>query len=185
MLRWALEQNAPVALRYARGGIMEGTATGKCPKMQLGKSETVRQGKDLAIIAIGNMVYTALKAAETLAAEGVKATVVNARFIKPLDELMIKKVVQTCGRIVTVEESQIAGGFGSAVSEAMDQMGLSTTPHLRVGLADTFVEHGKRHELLRLTRMDSEGLTSRIREWLQRENRSIKARSISKAVASE
>ena len=164
MLRWAVEQDKPVALRYSRGGIMCGEPLPKSSRIVTGKSETLRQGNHLALLAVGSMVYPALKVAEDLAREGIEATVINARFIKPVDELMVRAAVQT-GCVVTLEESQIAGGFGSAVSETMDALGLPAVAHLRIGLPDMFIEHGKRSELLRLTRLDPDSLTQRVLRW--------------------
>ncbi len=164
MLRWALEQDEPVAIRYARGGIVCGEPLGKSSKIVTGKSELLRQGKDLALLALGSMVYPALKVAEDLAREGVDAVVVNARFVKPLDEAMVKLAAQS-GRMVTLEEGQVAGGFGSAVSEALDALALGPVPHLRIGLPDAFVPHGKRSELLTLCQLDLESLFQRILHW--------------------
>ncbi|MBI4341147.1 MAG: 1-deoxy-D-xylulose-5-phosphate synthase [Candidatus Omnitrophica bacterium] len=164
MLRWSMEQKLPVAIRYARGGIVCGEPLGKSSRIITGKSESLRPGKDLSLLAIGSMVYPALKAAEQLAREGIEAAVVNARFIKPIDEAMVRAAVQT-GHLVTIEEGQIAGGFGSAVSETIDALALPAVPHLRIGLPDQFIEHGKRSELLRLVRLDSESLTQRILRW--------------------
>ncbi len=164
MLRWAFEQDKPVALRYPRGGIVCGDPLGKPSKIVAGKAEWLRMGKDLALIAIGSMVYPAIAVAERLARNGIDAAVVNARFIKPLDVAMVKQTAQL-GRLVTLEESQIAGGFGSAVSEALDGLGCSATPHLRIGLPDAFVEHGKRSELLTRCQLDPDHLIQRIHRW--------------------
>lgn len=164
MLRWAVDQDKPVAIRYSRGGIMCGEPVAKSSRIVTGKSETLRQGSHIALLAVGSMVYPALKVAEDLSREGIEALVINARFIKPIDELMVRAAVAT-GAVVTLEESQIAGGFGSAVSETMDALGLPAVPHLRIGLPDGFVEHGKRSELLRLTHLDPESLTQRVLRW--------------------
>jgi 1-deoxy-D-xylulose-5-phosphate synthase len=164
MLQWALEQRGPVALRYARGGIVCGEPLGRPAKIAAGVAEPLRAGKDLTILALGSMVYPALKVAETLAREQIEAAVVNARFVKPLDLELVRQAAQA-GPIVTIEEAQVAGGFGSAVSEALDAMGLSKTAHLRIGLPDDFVEHGKRSELLALCKLDPESLSRRVSEW--------------------
>jgi 1-deoxy-D-xylulose-5-phosphate synthase len=164
MLQWALEQSGPVALRYARGGIVCGEPLGRPAKIASATAEPLRAGKDAALLALGSMVYPALAAAGELSAERIDAAVVNARFVKPLDLDMVRQAAQ-CGAIVTLEEAQVAGGFGSAVSEALDQLGLSKTPHLRIGLPDGFVEHGKRSELLALCKLDPASLTRRISEW--------------------
>jgi 1-deoxy-D-xylulose-5-phosphate synthase len=164
MLQWALEQERPVAIRYARGGIVCGEPLGKPAKLSTGKSELLRSGKDLALLALGSMVYPALEVAEGLAREGLDAMVINARFVKPLDTVMVKQAAQL-GCLVTLEEAQVAGGFGSAVSEALGAAELSGIPHLRLGLPDGFVEHGKRSELLRVCQLDPESLTQRITRW--------------------
>lgn len=165
MLRWALEQEGPVAIRYNRGGITCGEPLGRSTKMALGKSELLRTGHDVALLALGSMVYPALAASQELAHDGIDAMVVNARFVKPLDEAMVKRSATQTGCIVTLEEAQVAGGFGSAVSEAMDAMGLARVHHLRVGLPDAFVEHGKRSELLARCQLDPHSLTTRILTW--------------------
>ncbi len=165
MLQWALEQEGPVAIRYARGGIVCGEPLGRPPKVMLGKAELLRPGKDLALVALGSMVYPALSVADDLARDGLEAAVINARFVKPLDEAMIKQVASHAGGLVTLEEAQIAGGFGSAISERLDALGATGLPHLRIGLPDRFVEHGKRSELLRRCQLDPESLTRRIARW--------------------
>jgi 1-deoxy-D-xylulose-5-phosphate synthase len=164
MLRWALEQEGPVAIRYARGGIVCGEPLGKPAKVATGKSETLRQGNDVALLAVGSMVYPTLKVAEALAREGIEATVINARFIKPLDEAMVRHAA-SLGRIVTLEEAQVAGGFGSAVAETFCSLGLPAVPRLAIGLPDQFIEHGKRDELLKLCQLDVQSLITRILAW--------------------
>ena len=167
MLRWSLEQAEPVAIRYARGGIVCGKPLGAPTSFSLGKSEMLRTGKDVALIALGSMVYPALSVAERLATEGIEAMVVNARFVKPLDEEMVKLAALQTGCLVTLEESQIAGGFGSAVSESLDRLSLTAIHHLRIGLPDAFIEHGKRGELLKHCELDPESLYCRISRWYQ------------------
>ena len=164
MLRWALAQEQPVAIRYARGGIVCGRPLGQPPKIETGRSELLRPGKDLALLGIGSMVYPALAAAEGLAHEGIDAMVMNARFAKPIDEAMIRQAAQL-GAVVTLEEAQLAAGFGSAVSETLDALDCSPTAHLRIGLPDAFVEHGHRQQLLKLCRLDPESLIRRISHW--------------------
>ena len=160
MLRWALEQHGPVALRYARGGVA-GQPLGNPAPVESGKAEWLKTGKDVALIALGSMVYPALQVAERLSRDGIEAAVVNARFVKPVDQSMIKQASQT-GRIVTIEEAQVTGGFGSAVSEALDALQLSGTPQLRLGLPDTFIEHGGRADLLKSVGLDVETMRAKI-----------------------
>ena len=165
MLRWSLEQDGPVAIRYSRGGIMCGEPVGKPARIVRGKAETLRSGKDVALLALGSMVYPALAVAERLERDGIHASVINARFVKPLDETMVKQAART-GRIVTLEEAQVSAGFGSAVSEALSALNLSYVPHLRIGLPDAFIEHGQRSELLRQCQLEPDQLIQRIFQWL-------------------
>jgi 1-deoxy-D-xylulose-5-phosphate synthase len=165
MLRWAIEQDGPVAIRYSRGGIVCGEPLGKPGRIVSGRGEILREGTQVALIALGSLVYPALKVAENLAAEGISAMVVNARFVKPIDEELIRQIVSQVGRIVTLEEAQIAGGFGSAVSEALDRRSCPPVPFLRIGLPDVFVEHGSRAQLLELCMLNPERLTKTIFAW--------------------
>jgi 1-deoxy-D-xylulose-5-phosphate synthase len=163
-----LEHAGPVAVRYPRSPIPEESLPEREPVvLELGRAEQLRAGGDVAIVALGTMVAPALAAAERLALEGVSATVVNARFVCPLDEAMLSGLARSVGRIVTVEESAIAGGFGSAVSELFDRLGLSETPLLRLGVPNAFVAHGKRDELLRQLGLDAEGIATRTLEFFR------------------
>ena len=165
MLRWAMDQHGPVAIRYARGGIVCGEPLNTRPaKIVTGEAEALRPGRDVALLALGSMVYPALSVSAELSRQRIDAAVVNARFVKPLDMAMVREAAR-CGAIVTLEEAQIAGGFGSAVSEALDELGLSKTPHLRIGLPEGWVEHGKRSELLAQCQLDPASLVRRITAW--------------------
>jgi 1-deoxy-D-xylulose-5-phosphate synthase len=156
----------PVAVRYPRANIPDETIPDREPRlMPLGISETLRAGGDVALIALGTMVAPALAAAELLEAQGVKATVVNARFVCPLDERMVTGLARSVGRIVTIEENVPMGGFGSAVSECLDRQGLSGTPLLRIALPEQFVTHGKRDELLKSVGLDAAGIAATALEW--------------------
>jgi 1-deoxy-D-xylulose-5-phosphate synthase len=167
MIRWALNNHSPVAIRYARGGII-GTLVNKCAKITAGKSEVLRPGNDLALLALGSMVYPALDVAERLSHEcSIEASVINARFVKPLDRTLLRQVARKASAIITLEEGQIAAGFGSAVSEALDSMGMNSVPLCRIGLPDEFIPHGKRKELLRLCRLDADSLYTKILKWYQ------------------
>src|SRR5262249_25178878 len=139
----------PIAVRYPRSPIPEDALPAREPRLlELGKAEQLRAGGAVAVLALGTMVAPSLAAAELLAAQGVSATVVNARFAAPVDGAMFTGLARSTGRIVTVEENVIAGGFGSAVSEKLDALGVSV-PLLRLGVPNEFVLHGKRDELLR------------------------------------
>jgi len=168
------EGNRPIAVRYPRSPIPEETfldpnAPG-APEprlLEIGKAEQLRAGGDVTLVALGTMVAPSLAAAELLAAQGISATVVNARFAQPLDERMIAGLAESTGRLITVEENVIAGGFGSAVSEMLDRRGLSATPHLRLGVPNQFVLHGKRDELLRECGLDAAGIANRALDWIR------------------
>jgi len=148
MLEWATQQDHPVAVRYPRGNGMEDPLPFQQP-IVAGKAEVLRHGSDVTLIAFGPPLYWALEAAARLEAQGVQATVVNARFAKPLDEQLILELAARTGRIVTVEEHALAGGFGSAVLELLADRGLSGSVRLeRIGLPDHFVEHGSAAQLL-------------------------------------
>ncbi|HLG69420.1 MAG TPA: 1-deoxy-D-xylulose-5-phosphate synthase [Chloroflexota bacterium] len=148
MLEWASHQDHPVAVRYPRGNGLDDPLPFQQP-IALGKAEVLRHGSDVAIIALGPPLYWALETAARLDAQGVQATVVNARFAKPLDADLILELAARTGRIVTVEEHALAGGFGSAVLELLSERGLSGSVRVeRIGLPDHFVEHGTPAQLL-------------------------------------
>ena len=157
-----------VAVRYPRANIPEESLPVREPTiLEIGVSEQLRAGGDVAILALGTMVLPALAAAEKLAAEGVSATVVNARFVSPLDERAILGLARSVGRLVTVEENVPMGGFGSAVSECLGRHEASATPLLRLALPETFVPHGKRDELLKIVGLDAPSIATRVLDWVK------------------
>ena len=157
MLYTALERRrGPVALRYPRGK-GEGVALTELRLLPWGKAELLREGEELLIAAAGPCAGAALKAAERLSRAGLEAAVINARFIKPLDEEMLLKWARRCGRVLTVEENSVVGGFGSAVLEMLAGNNLPLPVKL-LGFADTFVEQGPRALLLSLSGIDEEGI---------------------------
>lgn len=178
MLWTALEIEGPVAVRYPRGAgtgapLDEGRVT-----IPVGNAEVLRKGAGgtLAILAVGAMVYPALQAAEQLAAEGIEAAVVNARFVKPLDKSVLYGLARNFRRIVTVEENALEGGFGSAVIEFYERKVL-TAGHefLRIGIPDAFVEHGSQHKVRAKLGLTAEGIIQSIRRrfpdlWLVGDN---------------
>lgn len=161
MLKTAVQLDGPAALRYPReAGV---NPPDEMPgALELGRGRLLRDGGDVAIIAVGSMVGRALLAADKLAAEGLEAAVFDARFIKPLDEENIVALANRCKRLVTVEENALQGGFGSAVLEAMAENGLGSIPVLRLGLPDIFVEFGPRDELLKKIGLDQGGIAESI-----------------------
>lgn len=148
MLKTAVEHDGPIAVRYPRG-----TGTGcaldqELRTLPIGRAAVLREGEDLTLLAVGNMVPVALAAADLLAGRGISAGVINARFIKPLDEECICRQVLKTRRLITLEEHMLHGGFGSAVLEMLTLRGISDVRVRMVGIPDTFVEHGA-PELLR------------------------------------
>jgi 1-deoxy-D-xylulose-5-phosphate synthase len=121
MLKTAIENvDGPVAIRYPRGSGVGTSMADPLHSLPIGRGEMLRSGSDVAILALGAMVLPAERAADLLAAEGISATVVNSRFVKPLDERLILELAARCGAIVTVEENTRSGGFGSAILEVLD-----------------------------------------------------------------
>jgi 1-deoxy-D-xylulose-5-phosphate synthase len=166
------EGRAPIAVRYPRCPIPDETLpTGEPHRLEIGRAEQLRAGTDVALIALGTTVLPSLAAAERMAEAGVSATVVNARFASPLDERTIGGLARSVGRIVTVEEAIVSGGFGSAVSECLDRLGLSSTPLLRLALPAEFVMHGRRDELLQEAGLDAAGIARRVMEWTAAQQR--------------
>ena len=155
----------PISIRYPRGeGV--GAMIRPMQPIPVGKSETVRTGSDVAIVAIGTMVGHAMKAAEILAAEGIEAEVVNARFVKPLDTAMIDDVALRIGRIVTVEDGQKQGGFGSAVAEYVAQVHSRSVDMKIHGIDDIYVDHGTQQELWADLQLDAPGIAAVVRDFV-------------------
>ncbi|HOK14754.1 MAG TPA: 1-deoxy-D-xylulose-5-phosphate synthase, partial [Candidatus Kapabacteria bacterium] len=148
--------DAPIAIRYPRG-FAQGVPKTPMKHIPLGKSETLKDGENLAILAFGKMVSYSIKVAEMLEKVGISAAVVNARFAKPLDKDMLKDVLSRFEFIVTVEEGQKIGGFGSAVLEFANNIGIK--PNILVlGIEDKFIEHGTQEELLEEIGLEEKGI---------------------------
>lgn len=148
--------SGPAALRYPRDK-GEGVGLSEPRLLPWGKGELLREGGDLLIAAAGPCANAALEAAEKLSGEGVEAAVINARFIKPLDEELLLEWAHRCGRVLTVEENSITGGFGSAVLELLARKNLALPVKL-LGIEDRFVEQGPRALMLSLCGLDPEGI---------------------------
>jgi 1-deoxy-D-xylulose-5-phosphate synthase len=167
MLRWAVRNDAPTAIRYPKASLesVERPAT----PIELGKAEVYDWGEDGCFLAYGTLFPTCVQAAERLRAEGLHVGVVNARFCKPLDRDVVLKAVEQLPVVVTVEEGTLEGGFGSAVLEAANAAGLDTRSIVRLGIPDRFVEHGERGELLAGLGLDVAGLCAAVRKALGRD----------------
>ncbi|MFZ5587512.1 MAG: 1-deoxy-D-xylulose-5-phosphate synthase [Thermodesulfobacteriota bacterium] len=166
MLYTCLRHDGPSALRYPRGRGLGVATQGPLRELAWGKAELRRDGGDVALIGIGVGVAAAEAAAEMLAAEGVGAAVVNARFVKPLDAGLILALAQKTRRVVTVEENVVMGGFGAAVLETLAAAGLTGVATRAVGVADVFVEHGSQKQLRSLYGVDAAAVAAAARALL-------------------
>lgn len=159
MLELALSHNGPVAIRYPRGNVQLPLTSQKLlVPFKIGKAEILRDGKDVALLALGNTVNQALSVAERLGGEGIQAMVINARFVKPLDRNLISSVASMIPRIITIEENALQGGFGSAVLEFLNKIDISHVKVKRLGLPDVFVEQGNQNELRKMYGLDEDGI---------------------------
>jgi 1-deoxy-D-xylulose-5-phosphate synthase len=158
MLYTAVQHPGPVALRYPRGRGVGVAFSSTLNQLPIGKAEMLTEGEDLLILAVGASVYPALKAAEELKKRGFNAAVVNARFVKPLDENLILTLAAGIGRVLTAEENVAAGGFGSAVLELLADRGLSGVAVKRLAIPDAFVEHGSQDILREKYGLNADGI---------------------------
>ncbi len=158
MLKTAVYCCRPVSLRYPRGNGWRDLLDAELKELPIGKAEVLERGKDMAILAVGSTVRPALQAASMLRTRGLAATVVNARFVKPLDEELICTLAEETKYFLTVEENALQGGFGSAVLEFLEQKHLTGITCKRLGIPDTFVEHGTQDALRHKYGIDAEGI---------------------------
>jgi 1-deoxy-D-xylulose-5-phosphate synthase len=166
MLEFAIGYvDGPIAIRYPRGGSGPQPRLGLAP-IKLGRAEVLREGDDGCVLAAGYMACIASSAADILRDRGLSVTVVNCRFVKPLDQGLILSLADRYGVIVTVEENVLAGGFGSAVSQLIEQPGRATTV-VSVGLEDRFYEQGPRSWLLDQAGLSPEKLADRLQQILR------------------
>lgn len=154
MLYTSIYHNGPVAVRYPRGKGKGLDLSRSFETLPIGKGELLREGEDILILAVGNRVYPALEAAEELQRQGVEAAVINARFVKPLDEELICEWSRKTGKVLTVEENVKQGGFGSAVLELFSIRGLTGITSRIMGVEDRFVEHGNQEILRQIIGID-------------------------------
>jgi len=166
MMFTALEHDGPSAIRYPRG-TGPGVAVKEQPvALEIGRAEVVQDGSDLAVFALGNMVAEAEKLAKLLASEGQSVAVINARFAKPVDAACLAKYARRCGLLVTMEDHALAGGFGSAVLERLNEQELDV-PVVRLGWPDHFIEHGKPEALRAKYGLTAESALERVRPHLK------------------
>jgi 1-deoxy-D-xylulose-5-phosphate synthase len=167
MIYTAVETPHPTAVRYPRGNGIGVKIDDQFRLLELGKAEILQDGSDCAILALGTMVHPSLKAAEKLAADGISASVVNARFVKPLDEELITCLANEKSFLITVEEAALMGGFGSAVMELLESRNLQGCQLLRIGVPDRLIPHGSPSLLHAKYGIDADGIYEKIRSFIQ------------------
>ena len=158
MLKTAVEWSGPAAVRYPRGNGYGVPLDERLATLEIGRAEILESGEDVALIALGSMVAPAVEAARLLAQDGVDAAVVNARFCKPLDADCILSLAAKTGRVVTVEEHALAGGFGSAVLECLETAGLTNVRVKRLGVPDRIIHHASPAAQLAACGLTAEGI---------------------------
>ncbi len=166
MLYTALKHPGPVAIRYPRGKGLGVPIDTKYQKIPIGQSETLREGKDLLILALGSMVYPSMEAAADLEKEGLSVGVVNCRFVKPIDP-RLGELSTPIGRVLVVEENIRQGGFGGAVLELFNELGIVNVHMRRIGLPDKFVEQGTSPLLRKIYGLDTNGILKEARDFCQ------------------
>ena len=168
MMLTMLEHNGPAAIRYPRGNGVGADIERDPQWIEIGKGEILRDGGEIAIVAYGSMVHPSLQAAVNLAKDGIETTVVNSRFVKPLDASLLLALARTKRLLVTVEEAYLAGGFGSAVLELLEENGLQDKVRVvRMGIPDRLVTHGDPKLLLAKYGLDADGIYTRVRESIE------------------
>jgi 1-deoxy-D-xylulose-5-phosphate synthase len=161
MHKW---DKGPTVVRYPREFAGNHLDFANPETIEYGKGELVQEGSDISLIAIGCMVPRTLKLAENLKASGISAAVINARFVKPLDEELIISEAKRTGHIITLEDNCLAGGFGSAVLELLSDHSLRVRTK-RFGIPDLFIPHGSREKLFKHCQLDNENLHRSVVEW--------------------
>lgn len=161
MLRYAIDFDAPIAIRYPRSVVYQGYSK-QTPKISYGKSVLLEEGEEIALLAVGSMVETAVNVREMLMKAGHKASLINVRFIAPMDEEMLHEVVKSHKLIVTLEENVKRGGYGESVSVFLMENGYGHKKQLNFSLPNNFIEHGERKMLLDKLGLSPEGIVDTI-----------------------
>ena len=162
LLYTALKSGQPMAIRYPRGTGLGVELDTKLHEIPIGKWEILKYGKDVAILAVGAMVAPALEAAQELASSNIEATVVNARFAKPLDSGLLTDLARRLKRLVTVEENTLSGGFGSSVAKLLQDSKVYDAQVKSLGIPDEFVEQGTQAVLRAKYGLDVKGITQQV-----------------------
>jgi 1-deoxy-D-xylulose-5-phosphate synthase len=167
MLKTAIVYSGPAAIRYPRGNGAGVPLDDSFRTLPIGRGEILREGEDILLIAIGGTVQAALEAAERLARENLQVAVMNARFVKPLDEDLILKWARKTGNVITIEENVLQGGFGSAILELFQEHSFFPKSITRLGLPDSFIPHGSQAILRNLYGIDADGIELAVHTLLQ------------------
>ena len=162
----------PFSIRYPKESSVEFDETGQMELLPIGSWETCQLGSDVAVLAVGPMAYTAMDAAKNLASIGITCEVVNCRFIKPMDTAYLNSIKSKFSKVITLEEGTTTGGFGDGVASWLLENGFSGTLK-RLGLPDTFVEHGSRDQILTMLGLDENGVAKTIQEMVTKKEKPV------------
>ena len=170
MLYTAVEyKDGPIALRYPRGSALGVPLKEGFDVIEIGKSEKLKDGEDVALLAVGSMVDYSIKAADKLKEQGISCELINMRFVKPMDTEMLDEVAKRHSKIVTLEESTLLGGFGSGVLEYFSEKNYKNDI-MRIGLPDRFIDHGTQAELHKQIEIDPEAIASKVKVFCESKN---------------
>ncbi|NWF88323.1 MAG: 1-deoxy-D-xylulose-5-phosphate synthase [Ignavibacteriaceae bacterium] len=164
-------KKGPIVIRYPRGSALGVTLKDGFEQLEIGKSEKLETGRDVALLALGSMVDYAKKTIKLLSNESVSCELINMRFAKPLDTQILDEISQRFHKIVTLEENSLPGGFGSAVVEYFNDKNYKNDI-LRIGLPDQFIDHGTQEQLHQILEIDPEGIAKKVKLFCQTENQS-------------
>jgi 1-deoxy-D-xylulose-5-phosphate synthase len=167
MLSTAVTHPGPIAFRYPRGSGVGVPIEEEMQMLPIGKAEVLTTGTDAVILGIGATVMVAVEAGKQLEDQGISATVVNCRFLKPLDDTLITRLATEIPYVLTVEENVLQGGFGSAVLECLADAGITTERFVRLGIPDTFVEHGSQKILRKKYGVDAASIVKSIKDMVR------------------
>ncbi|MGZ8464389.1 MAG: 1-deoxy-D-xylulose-5-phosphate synthase [Candidatus Binatia bacterium] len=174
MLKTAIDHSGPISLRYPRGEGWNVALDERMQSLKIGKAELLRDGTDLVIAAIGTTAIPALRAAQDLAPLGINAAVVNARFVKPLDEHLFRDLLTKVPRLITVEDHALSGGFGSALVEFLADDGIAGVDVKRLGVPDRFIPHGTQDELKKICGFDKDAIAQAALQMMRRGKKKIR-----------
>ena len=162
MVTAAIDMQGPVAIRFPRGSALASELKAEVEPVEYGKFQIKQQGKDILLLGVGFMLHELEKTAKILAEHGFNPTLVDAKFVKPLDKEGYRNLFQSHHTIVTLENNSIVGGFGSEIAELLADMDFHDKKLIRFGLPDAFVEHGKIPDLYRMLGIDGTSIANKL-----------------------